>query len=1172
MLVFLHSLKSRLLFLIFIITLPGLIAIFYQADAERSRAITELQNRAIAVVKNITAEQVEIIEETESFLIRLSKSPMLSNLASSECSAFLAHIQNLTDNYVNLGAPSVDGKLLCNALPLDEPVNVADRPYIQHAIQNRGFSIGQFQFDRSAQTSSINFAYPIINPENNQVVGLTVAVISLNWWSKRLDHASLPEDSVSYITDAKDKIIAIYPENPPLLGTSIKTIQGVAQFVANKQTKIIKDANGLLRIFVSSDLITVNGHSSGSIVVGIPIDKELTLITSRFQQIITLFLLFVLLIVIFAIWSTEKSILAPLRALKTSTKQLESGVHIDENKLSGTAELVDLKNHFSIMAKTRLEAEQQLRNNQIVLQKNDEKLSRHIKNTPLGSIAWDINFICTDWNKAAEKIFGYSANEAIGSSIIELIVPPKLKSKFIRNYTAQLQDQERSHCENVLTTKSGKLITCNFYNTLMLEGEGLIGGVASLVQDITVDKRNQDILDRFFELPVNLHLIVDFDGRLLRVNEAWENTLGYRSAQLIGQSLINIVHPEDIEATNAEIKKVEQSKETYYFENRCRTNQNTFRLIAWSATASNHEETIYAVGRDITESRLAVDELKQAAVVFTHAKEAIIITDAMSNIINVNQSFVQLSGYSREEAIGQTPKLFKSNRQPAKFYRDMWQSINDKGHWSGEIWNRRKSGEIYPQLMTISSVFDEDKKVKNYIALFTDISALKAHQKQLEHITHYDPLTNLPNRILLADRLVQAMPQCIRQNQSLAVAFLDLDGFKEINDNHGRAIGDKLLVEVARRINNSLRDGDTLSRFGGDEFVAVLVNLENHQASEPILESLLTAISAPVMIGPIVLEVSASIGVTIYPHDGVNAEQLLRHADQAMYNAKQEGKNRYHLFDMAEDIAMKHQHESLLRIRTALQEDEFTLYYQPKVNMQTGELIGAEALIRWQHPERGLLSPIEFLPIIERHTLTIEVGEWVIDSALKQISTWQKLGLKLTVSVNINALQLQQNCFVKRLAALLAAHPDVDPSALELEVLETSKLSDISDVSKIMRACIELGVSFALDDFGTGYCSLTYLKQLPVSLIKIDQSFIRDMLDDPDDLAIVKGVIGLSRAFQRDVIAEGVETLAHGAALMQLGCYLAQGYGIAKPMPAEELPEWAKTWQPDQTWTQIKAV
>jgi len=465
-------------------------------------------------------------------------------------------------------------------------------------------------------------------------------------------------------------------------------------------------------------------------------------------------------------------------------------------------------------------------------------------------------------------------------------------------------------------------------------------------------------------------------------------------------------------------------------------------------------------------------------------------------------------------------------------------------------------------------VRDAEGRVHHYMALFSDISALKAHQVQLEHMAHYDALTELPNRVLLSDRLHQAMALAERRGERLAVAYLDLDGFKTINDRYGHTVGDQLLIDLARRMKQTLRESDTLARLGGDEFIAVLPNLTDAEDSLPMLGRLLDAAAQPTIVGECMLQVSASLGVTFFPQtDPVDADQLMRQADQAMYQAKLAGKNRYHLFDMEHDRNLRGHHESLEHIRQALTAKEFVLYYQPKVNMRSGKVIGAEALIRWLHPERGLLPPAIFLPVIENHPLAVEVGEWVIETALKQLESWRKAGLNIPISVNVGARQLQHGDFALRLREILAFHPAIAPSCLEIEILETSALEDLARVSRIIEECQAIGVAFSLDDFGTGYSSLTYLKRLPVTQLKIDQSFVRSMLNDPDDLAILQGILSLSAAFRRQVIAEGVETIEHGSMLLQLGCEFAQGYGIARPMPGDDLPAWATTWQPDQAWS-----
>ena len=487
--------------------------------------------------------------------------------------------------------------------------------------------------------------------------------------------------------------------------------------------------------------------------------------------------------------------------------------------------------------------------------------------------------------------------------------------------------------------------------------------------------------------------------------------------------------------------------------------------------------------------------------------------------------------------------------------------------FSTEYRRRTKSG-AWLWFKTVGEIteFSSSKQPLRMVGIHTDITELKQAEEDLKHIAHYDLLTDLPNRVLLADRLGQAMAQCQRRDKSLAVAFLDLDGFKSVNDIHGHTTGDELLVALSRRMKEALREGDTLARIGGDEFIVVMVDLDSIEDCKPVLERLLKAASDPVTVGDVLIQVSVSIGVTLYPQDGVEAEQLTRHADQAMYIAKQAGKNRYHLFDTDHSNAIKVQHEEIDHIRSALGNNEFALYYQPKVNMRTAAVIGVEALIRWQHPERGLVQPLDFLPAIEGLDVSVTLGEWVINSALEQINQWQHMGINLPISVNISAFQLQQDNFATRLAALLAAFPGVKPHYLELEILETSELSDINQVIDTMNSCHELGVRFALDDFGTGYSSLTHLRRLPVYLIKIDQSFVRDMLEDADDSAIVEGVVNLAKTFQQEVIAEGVETIAHGEALLKLDCHLAQGYCIARPMPASDVPDWLSKWKTSNVW------
>ena len=579
---------------------------------------------------------------------------------------------------------------------------------------------------------------------------------------------------------------------------------------------------------------------------------------------------------------------------------------------------------------------------------------------------------------------------------------------------------------------------------------------------------------------------------------------------------------------------------------------------------------LWAVGFSNRALRRSKERLQLAAGVFEHAQEGILITDTQGNIIDANETFLVLTGYARDEILGRNPRFLATGDHSPEFYRSMWQTLMEHGSWRGELKNRRKDGTRYVQQTSISAVKDEHGRVRRYIGLSSDISELKESQERLKQMAYFDALTGLPNRRMLSDRLAQAMALAQRNKNLLAIAYLDLDGFKPVNDTWGHAAGDKLLQEAARRLMESVRAGDSVSRLGGDEFVVLLGNIAHIEECEVALERIRVALATPFQLVEGEANLSASIGVTMYPMDGADPDTLIRHADQAMYLAKEGGRNRYALFDSEHDRLSEARRESRKAILDAINDDQLRLHYQPKVNMRTGEVYGAEALVRWQHPERGLLYPGEFLPVVEFVGLQGQLGDWVMREALCQLEIWAGEGRHLVLSINVGADQLQAAGFVDSLRFMLAKHPSVKAANLELEILETAALHDLIQVGSVMEACQALGVSFSIDDFGTGYSSLTYLKQLQVDTLKIDQSFVRDMLEDPEDLAIVDGIIGLASAFRRKVVAEGVESVSHGHMLIQLGCDLAQGYGIARPMQADALPAWIKIWRQPDEWKDIK--
>lgn len=732
-------------------------------------------------------------------------------------------------------------------------------------------------------------------------------------------------------------------------------------------------------------------------------------------------------------------------------------------------------------------------------------------------------------------------------------------------------------------TTAGKTILINTSKVLLRNQNNEVIGLLGIYNDITEHKRLEteiqeakDYAESIIDNMLRPLLVLDSELKILTASCSFYNTFEVIPEETIGNLIYDLGNRQwDIPQLRIFFEDILPNSTVFNgFEV-----EHDFPDIGHKIMLVNAREIflegigshiILLIMEDITERRQAEEQLRLAGSVFTHASEGIMITATDGTILDVNDAFSRITSYSHDEVLGQNPRILSSGRHGKTFYADLWGDLTKKGQWYGEVWNRRKNGEVYAVMQHISAVRDAQNNLRNYVAMFSDITRIKEHEHELDQMAHYDALTSLPNRVLLADHMRQGMAQAKRRSQLLAVAFLDLDGFKTINDDYGHEAGDQFLITVAERMKQTLREGDTLARLGGDEFVAVLLDLADETTSEPMLTRLLSAAAQPVQFGDIILQVSASLGVTFYPQaDDLDAEQMLRQADQAMYQAKQAGKNRYHLFDALLDRNIRGHYESLESIRHALTAGEFVLYYQPKVDMRTGAIIGAEALIRWQHPDKGLLPPAVFLPVIEEHALAVDIGEWVIGTALAQIELWQAAGLNIPVSVNVSARQLLRADFMVRLRELLAAHPNVRHGYLELEVLETSAMEDLVKASGVINASRKLGVSFALDDFGTGYSSLTYLKRLPVSMLKIDQSFVRDMLDDPDDLAILEGVLGLATAFRLPVIAEGVETVEHGSLLLQLGCNLAQGYGIARPMPANQLPGWSGAWRPDPVWAKM---
>jgi diguanylate cyclase (GGDEF)-like protein/PAS domain S-box-containing protein len=548
-----------------------------------------------------------------------------------------------------------------------------------------------------------------------------------------------------------------------------------------------------------------------------------------------------------------------------------------------------------------------------------------------------------------------------------------------------------------------------------------------------------------------------------------------------------------------------------------------------------------------------LDRLRQAAAVFDCTREGVLVTDTRGLIVHVNRAFMEITGYQRADVMGQQPSLFKSGRHSSNFYQQMFQTLERTGEWSGEIWNRRKSGEIYPQWQTIRVIHDDQGHISHYVAVFSDISAIKDSEHELAHLAHHDPLTDLPNRLLFTDRAEQALASAQLHKRGCALLLLDLDHFKIINDSLGHNVGDQLLKLVGERLNTLFGPGVTLARLGGDEFAVLAESCSQVMQAAALAQRMLDVMKQPFIFDGHQLFISASIGISLFPNDALSAEQLLRNADSALFKAKSVGREGYALYTEELTAHAQNRVEIASELRRALDQQELRVYYQPVHDLQGSRLVGVEALVRWQHPERGLVPPGEFIPIAERTGLIADIDAWVLEQACRQMCQWLADGVLLSfIAINVSSRLFARRELYEQVAQVLHA-TGLDPAFLELEVTESAVMDDPEEALEQLHRLRELGLRLAIDDFGTGYSSLLRLKRLPVQKLKIDQGFVAGVPWDDDDAAIVRVVIALAKSMGMQVHAEGIEQMEQARFLLEQGCDLGQGYWFGKPVPAQDV-------------------
>ena len=612
------------------------------------------------------------------------------------------------------------------------------------------------------------------------------------------------------------------------------------------------------------------------------------------------------------------------------------------------------------------------------------------------------------------------------------------------------------------------------------------------------------------------------------------------------------LHPDDRQRVLQQIE-VNLQHADYQNTYRMRHADGSYRWIHSRGRLLRDEkgqpQRFIGIASDITRQRALNDSLRQAAAVFDATQEGVLVTNAEQRIVHVNPAFSRITGYSNEEILGQHPTLLKSGRHDAAFYHSLWQALESRGAWSGEVWNRRKSGEIYPQWQCIRVIHDEQGNISHYVAVFSDITALKRSQRELDYLAHHDPLSNLPNRLLFTERVAHALKRSSNEELQGAVLLIDLDHFKHINESLGHNVGDLLLKSVGERLQSDLPAGCTLARLGGDEFGLLSENCSEAAQAAELAQRLLRSLETPFRFDGHELYIGASIGISLFPEDGDSVEQILRNADSALFKAKSSGREGYAFYIQELTDYARQRVELASSLRHALDNDELRVYYQPLHDLHDGCQVGMEALVRWQHPQRGLVPPGEFIPIAEDNGMIGAIDAWVLEQACRQMMRWNAEGSALRfVAVNVSSRLFSRGELDQRVASVLAA-TGLPPEQLELEVTESAIMEDPDAALKLLTSLRALGIRLAIDDFGTGYSSLARLKRLPVDKLKLDQSFVRGLPDDPEDAAIARAVIALGKSLGLKVLAEGIEQPEQADFLRGLGCNYGQGYHFGRPQP-----------------------
>lgn len=845
---------------------------------------------------------------------------------------------------------------------------------------------------------------------------------------------------------------------------------------------------------------------------------------------------------------------------------------------------------FALLQTTYI-LEEQVRLRTMELKRSTEELETFIANASVGVVFTHDRQILR-YNRRFGEIFGFTGNEAVGRPDRILFRNDEEYLKVSRVASPLLFSGHPFHTELFMQRADGTDLWINLIGYVNSSAQARQGTIW-LLEDRTSVKRADEALKHSYgqleervaqrtqELTQQLHFVQqlieaipgpvyykDTHSRYLGCNRAYENFTGKSAQDLIGKTPLETTAPELAENYMAADRELLEHPGSQIYEGKVRFASGEYRDVmfhkATFTLAEGEVGGVVGLMLDITDRKRMEENLQQAATVFESAAEGVVITKTDGTIIAVNRAFTEITQYSREEALGKNPRMLQSGRHGHHFYRDLWATVMRDGRWQGEIWNRRKNGDIYPEWLSISSVRDEQGNPINFVATFSDITRQKQNEEHIQQLAFSDALTRLPNRRLLLDRLQHALATSLRNRHYGALLFIDLDDFKNLNDTRGHDVGDLLLQQVARRLQSCVREGDTVARFGGDEFVVVLEDLSERwsEATSQVRaasEKILSVLNASYLLEDTTYHSTPSIGITLFGGNDASVDELLKQADLAMYKAKGSGRNSLCFFDPAMQTAVNARVMLEADLRTALRENQLFLLFQPQISF-AGEIVGAEALVRWRHPLRGIVSPGDFISLAEETELIHPLGIWVLETACEQLQAWSTRPetAPLSLAINVSAEQFSDPEFVDLVKATLDAY-EIGAGKLKLEITESLLLDHLEQIVAKMTALKSRGVSFSLDDFGTGYSSLSYLKRLPFDQLKIDQTFVQDILSDQSASAIAHTIVALAQAMGMDVIAEGVETEQQLSFLESIGCHLYQGYLFGRPLPLQAFEVLLKT-------------